>query len=123
MWRVIVFPGGGVGNDEFPHRLVLGEIVSVQAAGLGRTAGLGLNPLPLSVSEPDLAASSCYFIVTTIIFAPDAERSNQPSLSICCIARVKGALLDFFKQSIPAWLDFDFSSSHVFFGPLKHETT
>lgn len=104
MWRVIVFPGG-VGNDEFPHRLVLGKIVSVQAAGLGRTAGFGLHPLPLAVSEPDLAASSCYFIMTMIIFPSDTERSNQPSLSICCIARVKGALLDFFLSSwyLPGW--------------------
>ena len=51
------------GDDKFPHRLVLGKIVSMQAFRLGRTAGFGVKPLPFTLNEPDLAASNFFILL------------------------------------------------------------
>lgn len=93
----------GGGGDEFPHRLVLGKIVSMQPFRLGRTAGIGVKPLPFTLNEPDLAASN-FFIMTVITFPSNTQRSNS-ILCIGCIARVKGAPLDFFlsRLYLPDW--------------------
>jgi len=51
------------GDDEFPHRLVLGKIVSMQPFRLGRSAGFGAKPLFFTLNEPDLAASNFFILL------------------------------------------------------------
>lgn len=101
------------GNDEFPHRLVLGKILSMQPFRLGLESKL----LPFTLNEPDLAASNCSWFIMAMIISPSNTEPSNSILCVCCTERVKGTHLCYFKQIVPAWtflLVFPF----IFWSPL-----